>query len=372
MTSLFTARRRAEDFATAVDSDARSTGTHHDEFAELVGVVSALRTHQHAAPRAEFAADLRARLMIEAATVLTPENVNLLLPVRTRGARERRLVAVASAAVLIGGTATMAAAAQNALPGEALYPIKRGIERAEAELSISPAGKGHDLLGQASDRLAEVEGLLASDSVRSTPQIPQTLNEFSAQATEGAGLLLESFRETRDPSSVVEVRTFAADGIALLEQIAGSVPPEAQDELAAAAITLGDIDQEAAALCSTCAPDLPELQVPGMFLARAEIDRAMQLVSSRELDNSHPVVVSRVAVPSSGDTPDEGDAGTPDATVPAPDPDEPTQVPSPDDWTPPLLPTPDLPDEDGEAVKDGLSGVVETLLPDTEVTELLP
>jgi len=369
MTSLFTARRRAEDFANAVAGDARGTSTHHAEFDELVGVVSALRTHQQAVPHAEFAADLRERLMVDAATALTPGNVNLLLPVRTRGARERRLVAVASAAVLIGGTATMAAAAQNALPGEALYPIKRGIERAEVGLSISPAGRGRDLLHQASDRLSEVEGLLASDSVRSEPQIPATLNEFSAQATEGAGLLLESFRETRDPSSVVEVRTFAADGIVLLEGLAGSVSPDAQDELAAAALTLGDIDQEAAALCSACAPDLPELQVPGLFLARAEVDRAMELVASRELDNSHPVVVSGVAVPSSGDTPAEGDAGTPDATVPTPDPDEPAQVPSPDGWTAPPLPTPDLPDEDGGTVKDGLSGVVETLLPDTGIVE---
>lgn len=367
MTTLFTARRRAEDFANAVEGDARSTGTHNAEFAELVEVVSSLRTHTHAAPRADFTAGLRARLMAEAATALTPENVNLLLPVRTRGARERRLVAAASVAVLLGGTATMAAAAQNALPGEALYPIKRGIERTEARLSISAAGEGHDLLDQARDRLTEVEGLLASDSVRSAPQIPQTLNEFAAQSTEGADLLFESFRETRDPSSVVEVRTFAADGIALLEEMADSVPSDAQDELAAAAITLADIDQEAATLCSACAPGLPDLQVPGLFLARAEIERAMQLVASRELNNSHPVVVPRDAVQGAGD------AETPDAAVP-----------SPDTWTPPLLSTPDLipgtdepvsgdqPDDSGDTVEDGLIGVVETLLPDTEIVEPLP
>lgn len=371
MTSLlFTARRRAEDFANAVASDANDTGAHHAEFAELIGVVSALRSQQQPAPRAEFAADLRSRLMVEAATALTPGNVNLLLPVRARGTRERRLVAVASAAVLIGGTATMAAAAQNALPGEALYPIKRGIERAEAELNISPAGEGRDLLDQASDRLTEVNGLLSSDSVRSAPQIPATLNEFSLQANEGADLLLESFRETRDPSTVIEVRTFAADGIALLEQMAGSVPPEAQDELAAAAITLGDIDQTAADLCGTCAPDLPELQVPTMFLVSAEIDRAMALLESRELDNSHPVVVRQDLVPSSGDTIADGGADTPDATVP--DADEPAPVPSPDGWTALPLPTPDLPDEDSGTVKDGLSGVVETILPDPEVTDILP
>jgi len=98
-----------------------------------------------------------------------------------------------------------------------------------------------------------------------------------------------------------------------------------------------------------------------MFLARAEVERVMSLVAFEQLDNSHPVVVRRDPVPSSGETPDEGDAGTPGTTLPTPDPDDPAP-----------LPTTDLPDEDGETVKDGLSGVVETLLPDAEVTELLP
>ena len=40
----------------------------------------------------------------------------------------------------------MAAAAQSALPGEALYPVKRGIEKAEAGLSLGSAGRGRDLL----------------------------------------------------------------------------------------------------------------------------------------------------------------------------------------------------------------------------------
>ena len=70
MTSLFTARRRAEEFAAAVDGGARSVGAHRAEVAELVGVVTALRSHQDAAPRPEFVGDLRARLMTEAGTVL--------------------------------------------------------------------------------------------------------------------------------------------------------------------------------------------------------------------------------------------------------------------------------------------------------------
>lgn len=395
MTSLFTARRRAEEFAAAVDGDPRSAGAHRAEVADLVGVVTALRSHQDIAPRPEFVDALRGRLMTEAEAVLTAENVSLLLPVRPR-VRERRLVAAASAVVLLGGTAGMAAAAQNALPGEALYPIKRGIERAEAGLSMSPAGKGVDLLHQATDRLAEVQSLVAEDSPSTTPQVPETLTEFASQASQGADLLLTSFEQSRDPNAVLEVRSFAADGIEALEALAGTLPAEAQDELTAAARTLRDIDAQAAALCSTCATDLPELEIPDLILARAEVDRVLETVSSvSTLDNSHPVVVPRRAVTEprrdrpAVTTPQPG-VTAPEVTAPASEAtDEPTSMPSPKDLNPKNWQTPSAPDSDEpvsggnggasevptevvEDLTDGLGGAVETILPDTEVDQLLP
>ncbi len=329
--------------------------------------------------------------------MLSAENAGLALPVRARGTRERRLVAAASAVVLIGGTAGMAAAAQDALPGEALYPIKRGIERAEAGLSVSQAGKGRDLLNQADDRLAEVQRLIAKDSAASTPRVPETLDDFSTQAAEGANLLLDSFQDTRDPSSVVRVRTFAADGITVLTQLAGSAPPEAQDEVAAAAVTLRDLDQQAAALCDTCATDLPAVEIPGLILARSEVDRALGAALPVTLDNSHPVVVPRGSVQDkpadkprdgTGDSADDA-TGTgsdqTDGTTPDPGPvDSVPDVPDPldpDNLQPPTLPELEeqgsggkkkLSDAPGKAVEDltdGLTGAVETLLPDTGVAE---
>lgn len=293
MTSLFTARRRAEEFAAAVDGGAPSSVDHAPAVADLVRVATLLRTHEAPMPRPEFSQDLRSRLMTEAETVLHPESARLLLPVRTRGPRERRLVAAASVAVLVGGTASMAAAAQDALPGELLYPVKRGIEQAEAELSLTPAGKGRDLLSQASDRLVEVRGLLAKDSVTSEPQIPATITDFARQADEGSQLLLDSFRETRDPAAVVAVHTFAVEGVAALEEMSNDVPPEAQDEITDAALLLRDIDAVATELCSTCTEGTPTLELPGIFLARAEVDRAMATATAHRLDNSHPVVVDK-------------------------------------------------------------------------------
>jgi hypothetical protein len=380
MTSVFHARRRAEEFAAAVDGGAESSAARGPEVTTLLALVASLRDQPPVEPRSEFATDLRSRLMLEAEATLRPEPATLLLPVRSRGRRERRLVAAASAFVLIGGTTTMAAAAQGALPGDALYPVKRTLERAEAGLSLSQAGKGKDLLSQASDRLTEVQGLVGDESVQSAPRVPATLAAFSSTATEGSTLLFEEYRESGDPASVVAVRTFTSEGIARLEALADTVPGDAQDELAAAAILLHDIDSEAAALCGSCAAELPVVEVPGIFLARADVDRALELAAGQQLDNNHPVVVSKDAFDSARKVADSA-GPTPDGPAGPSAPAGPTPLPSPD-WNPDAWPQL-LPDGDttgktaedtaiaeklGEDLRSGLDGVVKTLLPDPDGT----
>ena len=307
MTSLFTARRRAEEFAALVDGDHRVNDA---DLADLAGVVATLRTHD-VAPRAEFTGELRIRLMAQAETALSPQAATLLLPVRQRGARERRLVAAASAVVLIGGTTSIAAASADSLPGDALYPIKRGIERAEAGLSSDDAGRGQDLLTQAQERLTEVDGLLTDSSVQSEPQVPETLAEFSTQADEGAALLFGSFEQSSDPEAVRNVRLFTTNAITDLAQLANEVPADAQDELGAAAQALRSIDDEATSLCDACLSDLPAFEVPDILLVRAEVDRALASINASELDNSHPVVVAKGAVEKE-DAPSEARPKDPD------------------------------------------------------------
>lgn len=379
MTSLLSVRKRAEEFAAAVDGspadDGANGSAHRQELSALVGVVVSLRAHADASPRAEFATTLRDRLMTEAETALSPQNARLALPVRARGARERRLVAVASAVVLIGGTASMAAAAQSALPGEALYPIKRGIERAQASLSVSPAGKGRDLLDQAGDRLKEVQGLLDHDSAASGPAVPQTLTEFTKQAQEGSDLLLGSFQDTRDPGTVVAVREFAAGAITVLQGLAETAPPGAQDELTRAAITLRNIDQQATAMCTSCAAALPDLELPQVFLVSSEVDRAIANMKSTKLNNDHPVVAAKAAVKKAAEA--AAAAGVGAATAPSTGPAAPkptATAKSGPQGVPPKEPvkTPgtvtDLPSQ----IVDGLGGVVETLLPQVDPNTLLP
>ena len=391
MTPLFRSRQRAEDFAALVDGASPLREAAGPATERLVGVAQLLRERgaadERAVPRDAFAADLRERLMAEAATVLTPQNAGLALPVRTRGKRERRLVAVASAAILIGGTAGVATAAQDSLPGEALYPLKRGIEKAELGLSMSSAGRGHDLLRQASDRLDEAQGLVDQSSATGTPRVPDTVAAFTRSARNGSDMLLASYAESRDPKTVAAVREFTAAALAQVSALNQSAPAEAQPGLRDAAIALRDIDAQASRLCDTCS-DLPALSVPPMFLASAEVDRAMQRFQAAQPDNSHPVVAAKQDVrkaqaqrrgtASGGSKPASG--GRVSVAPVAPGAPEVSAAPTPKSPLPALPGATSTPkvqvtaDVDITKITDGLGDTVETILPDpgTGTGGLLP
>ena len=70
MTSLFPSQRAAEDFDSVVEGLAPPAVA--DRYADLFATVETLRTQPEVLPRAEFASDLRSRLMTEAATELVP------------------------------------------------------------------------------------------------------------------------------------------------------------------------------------------------------------------------------------------------------------------------------------------------------------
>ncbi len=311
MTSLLGAKKRAEEFAAAVDgtpADARP------EFADLVGVVGALRAAAPPAPRAEFSVALRERLMAEAATSLTAQQ-SLALPPRKKGTRERRLVLAASAFVLVGGSAGMAAAAQNALPGDTLYPIKEILERAQGQVQTNQADHGRVLLGQADSRLAEAEALLAQSP--DSAEVPATIDAFAAQAQEGAEYLLEAYNEDRDPALMQELRDFAAEGSATLQELAKVAGPDALSSLAEAAALLQQIDGKAASLCPTCDGGLPAIQLPAMIRSLGDVQAALEAARGANLDNGTRTPLGVDQAPRNEDG-TAGTGGTKEPGTPAP------------------------------------------------------
>src|SRR4051794_2927570 len=136
MTPLFPARRSAERFDSLVEGGRRDDVD--PATSDLLELVGALRSVPEAQPRPEFVADLRDRLMLAAATELKPVQTGnerddvarlTISPVRPR--RERRVAVGLAAVAVIGATTSMAVASQNAIPGDALYPVKRAIENTE-------------------------------------------------------------------------------------------------------------------------------------------------------------------------------------------------------------------------------------------------
>ena len=311
MSTVFQLRRQAEEFAARVDAPAGSTVDARAD--PLLRVVGELRRQGELVaedPRPEFAAALRTRLVAEAATVFDQQAPSAL-PVRQRRHNERRLVVAATVAVLVGGSAGMAAASEHALPGEVLYPVKRVIESVRVGTATSPADRGRDLLSQASGRLQEVRDLLGSDSAEADAEVPGTLAQFDSQARAGADELMGSYRDTGDPTTIATVRRFALRGMTTLAALSAAAPEEDQSELRTSEGTLRDIDQQASGLCQDCT-SLPALGLPtalsvsvsggGRALVRA--DRAGDAV------DDHPVLV-----PTGLPTPTQTAAATPTPSV---------------------------------------------------------
>jgi hypothetical protein len=100
-----------------------------------------------------------------------------------------RRLAFAAASVLVAltvGTAGVAYAAQDAIPGDSLYGIKRGVESARWSLTVNPQSQAALLSDLADERMVEVQGL--ADAGREALIAPtlddygQTLDELQAVA----------------------------------------------------------------------------------------------------------------------------------------------------------------------------------------------
>lgn len=338
MTPLSPARRAAEAFAFAVENRAslvdRPRGDVADRYADLLTCVDVLREQKAPAPRADFIADLRMRLMDAADTLLLPADGELapVIPlVAPANRRQRRLSVAAAAFVVIGGSAGVAAAAGNALPGDALYPIKRGLESAQVSLNSSDSGKGQDLLRQASTRLDEIDGLLASDA--SADRITHTLSSFERSAASGADLLFVAYQRDGDVQDITRLRAMLGSQITHLDALASEAPESSLSAFATARALLSDLDQQASVICSDCGPSgisdpiamssatsLASLLSPTETAARAEREAAnnRRIAKAAELiaqNTKPPAKVEQPSKPSTDPT-IPVDGGLPNAEDP--------------------------------------------------------
>ncbi len=271
MTPLFPARRSAERFDSLVEGGRRDDVD--PRTSDLLELVGALRSVPEAQPRPEFVADLREQLMLAAATELKPAQAGrerddvarlTVKPARTR--RERRIGLALATVAVIGATTSMAVASQSAIPGDALYPLKRAIENTETGFSRGDDGKGEANLGNASTRLDEV-GKLTHEKSPDAKLVTQTLNTFTQQFVDGSNALLADYESTGNQGSIKQIHTDSQNSIDALVSLDGVVPASAHDALVSAAGAVLAADAQARTACPECGTGI--LEAPAQLLADA-------------------------------------------------------------------------------------------------------
>jgi hypothetical protein len=272
MSDLNRARARAESFAHAIDHGPRHSSRLSDdpELMDAVELVGRLRTAGAVAPRPEFSAELRHRLLEQAAAraaTTTPtvvrsppdspddppprEDVDAsVTDIRHRHGRRIRLVASTAALVLLGGGIGSAAAAQQAMPGDTLYGMKRSIENVSTNVSVGDDSRGRRDLEHAMTRLSEVRALAENGGDVGT--INATLDDFSTQARKGVSRLVASYQQDGDTSSIAAITQFITNAREALGELAPKLPPESLKSAVEALATIEQLAQHTTVACPKC------------------------------------------------------------------------------------------------------------------------
>lgn len=115
------------------------------------------------------------------------------------------VTAVAALAVLAGIAAT---ASKNALPGDALYGVKRATESTGGLFTFGDQAEATQQLEVAKTRMEEVHGLLQSGSAPDSAAITSAMNDFDTATSNGSRMMLSADRSGGGPQ-LADLRTWA-------------------------------------------------------------------------------------------------------------------------------------------------------------------
>ncbi|GAA1280371.1 DUF5667 domain-containing protein [Saccharothrix xinjiangensis] len=241
--------RQREQFARAVDAHPEPGD---EAFADELAVVALLREAAVTSGPDEAA---RARMRER---VLGPATPPTKLDSRRprSGARGRLAVALAAALCLVFSLAGMSLLlSRDALPGDALYGVKRTAESASLGLTFGEDSKGHKLLEFASARLTELETL--ADRYSGDGPLGgylTALADFDTDAAAGARVLT-AFGSTSDHRTLEDLRDWAGSQATRLTRLSPDLPQDAVTRSASSLDLLAHIAERATALQSrtTCA-----------------------------------------------------------------------------------------------------------------------
>jgi hypothetical protein len=150
-----------------------------------------------------------------------------------RGAGRARiavLAGVAAGAIILSG---VSAASTGALPGDALYPVKRSTEQAQLALAGSDDSRGKLYLEFAGSRLGEAEQV-------DPGSVGPVLADMDSETRQGVSLVLQSAVASRDVGALGTVTTFVQQQRSALADLHGRLPQATADQVIRPSLELLD------------------------------------------------------------------------------------------------------------------------------------
>lgn len=191
---------------------------------------TARETRESTAPRPEFQAALRQRLLAVAATQGIGATAEHSQTPATQAKQPmsggRRMIVASALAVGVLGLSGVSTASADALPGDALYPVKRSAERAQLALAGSEVNRGQLFFEFARTRLDEAGRVSGNPEALNT-----TLSDMDSQLASGMKSLTSAAVNRQDAGVLDTIDEFLDGQSPKLADLLDDAPNEAHTSL---------------------------------------------------------------------------------------------------------------------------------------------
>lgn len=245
---------------------------------------------------------------------------------------------VVAAVVFLGGTGVMVSAAQGALPGDALYPVKTANEAFQVAVSFSPIDKAELHLNFAQNRAAEIQAL---GRLGRFEQVPTAATAYQREINQTVELLVQASGRYPDQAAALfpQVEKGLARDTKILSDVSQMLPEDSKTDLDKAIMasnsSVSDVQSKVVPAAPTALPplttrtDTANPSPTGLDTATSPPKKTV----TGSVSTEPPAAFKPTATPRSGDTPEASDTPLPaDTSLP------PGLTPEPGD-TPPPQPT---------------------------------
>lgn len=189
-------------------------------------------------PDAAFVAELRERLMVEAASLPTPSQATARSAASRRGeARTTPVVVVVGRGLprlLAGAVATalvvaglVGIASRSTLPGDALYPVKGWLDSIAVRMADSDLDRGRTELAQAQEHISDARDL-AGQQQQNADDINVALAAAIDSVRAGQRSLDAAWTDTANPQALLAQRDFVARALPQVEALRTEAPARSQ------------------------------------------------------------------------------------------------------------------------------------------------